>query len=231
MDCIEVSWIFNQLILATRFDVPDYIVRFYSDMLLDVESYGSLRELQEAYRTKHNEILAKQTASRYVDYLEQAGWVAKEPDPIDKRRMMITPLIKESLPVYEAGFPENFTPESLQQWIQDLEDSTKDSIILQQADLQLPGAFVHINEEVDPKRLNIFDTSGYTLQFPVSPSQTAESPGGPLPGEYLCPYCRAGLTKTLGWEVRAVRHLRDSHGTQTDIERYQREIREAAGPQ
>jgi DNA-binding MarR family transcriptional regulator len=71
-----------------------------------------VKELAEAV------VLSPTAMSRFVDRVEQAGYVSREPDPQDRRALQVTitddgrALLKRMWPIYSRGIEEHFGRQS-----------------------------------------------------------------------------------------------------------------------
>jgi DNA-binding MarR family transcriptional regulator len=71
-----------------------------------------VKELAEAV------VLSPTAMSRFVDRVEQAGYVSREPDPQDRRALQVTitdegrALLKRMWPIYSRGIDEHFGRQS-----------------------------------------------------------------------------------------------------------------------
>ena len=115
--------IFQNMAETTRTGIPRHIIEFYNQIIEPLCEDGPKHydDFTKAYNEKFESSISTKTVKRWCDLLEDVGWIDKSPDPEDKRRILISPIRKNSDILDLSKFKNFFTPENFKEWFYGLQ--------------------------------------------------------------------------------------------------------------
>ncbi len=96
--------IFKELIESTRTGTEKRILKFYRDFMMGNEETLYVSTLTAAYNEKNKSKLSDFTIRKWLNRLNQIGYVEKQEDDNDKRKYIYVPLIEENIEKPENNY-------------------------------------------------------------------------------------------------------------------------------
>jgi len=118
--------------------LPGHILDFYHEAVEPLAEQMTLfdyAQLTEKYNEVSESKKSSDTIRKWVDYLCDVGWLSKEPDPADKRKVVVRVIKKAENSGYSRIriFPASFTLENLREWWdEEKKISEKNQILLKE---------------------------------------------------------------------------------------------------
>ncbi len=156
-DHISETWL--DIEETTLTGLPGHILNFYHkavETLAETEDSFSYEDLTLQYNTEANERKSSDTIRKWVKMLSEIGWVTKNPDPVDKRKVKIS-IIKKAENNGDCRLPEFnsfFSKEKLENWLDRVKKMSAETPV------QMRENFLsdYIKESIDDMPINILQS-------------------------------------------------------------------------